>query len=374
MTIRVLSAGVFALILFPLFGVAQELVPDTVVVSKARVVEIVSQKTLEIAGTDTEQLHQTIRAEILDGPEKGAVITVENDFLALAESDLFYLSHVTNEASGADYYAVSERYRLPALLGFLALFIAVTLAFGGKQGFRGLLALVLSFAFIFLFLLPGILAGYSPILVAMGVASLIVLIGSYVTHGVNRMTSAAVIGMVATVLLTGALAYIALYLTQFTGFYTDAAVYLNFNTRGAIDFSGLLMGGILIGILGVLYDAAIGQAVAVEELFAIGKGVSRFEVYKRALRIGREHIGALVNTLAIAYTGAALPLLLLMYNVGTNVSLALNSEVIAVEIIRILVGSIGIVLAVPLTTAISVWMLAGGRHNDSTAVMHKHAH
>lgn len=337
---------------------AQELVPDTVVTMKARVVSIESEEIREVAGTDITATYQVINAEITEGPEKGKQVRIENDFLRLSVGDLFYLMHTTSSLDGTDYYSVIERDRTGVLAGLLILFIATVLLFGGKQGARGLLALFASFFFIGAFLLPGILAGYSPALVSIGVASLIVLIGSYVTHGFTRTTSAAVIGMIITIILTGLLAYVAIALTALQGWSSDEITYLNLNARGSIDLTGLLLGGILIGLLGVLYDAAIGQAVSVEELGSAGTHLTRREIYLRALRIGREHVGALVNTLAIAYAGAALPLLLLFHQTGDlNLGLTINREMFATEIVRILVGSIGLVLAVPITTAVAVRML-----------------
>ncbi len=189
-------------------------------------------------------------------------------------------------------------------------------------------------------------------------ASSIVIVGSYVTHGFSRMTTTAVLGMIATIALTGIIASIAITETRLTGFADDAALYLNFNVRGSIDLAELLLGGIIIGLLGVLYDAAIGQSVAVEELSRAGAHLSRYELYRRALRIGREHIGALVNTLAIAYVGASLPLLLFFYTGNTSSIVSIiNRELIATEIIRVLVSSIGVVLVVPITTFIATRML-----------------
>jgi uncharacterized membrane protein len=136
---------------------------------------------------------------------------------------------------------------------------------------------------------------------------------------------------------------------------------------------GLLFGGIMIGLLGVLYDIAIGQAVAIEELFRAGKDLSRKEVYARGIRIGREHIGALVNTLAIAYVGASLPLLLLIQSSTVGVLFILNSEIFATEVVRILIGSIGLVLAVPITTLIASYMLQG-KARDGESGHHGHRH
>jgi uncharacterized membrane protein len=347
-----------ALLLIPGLASAQELVSDTVITMKARVIEVVTQEEREVPGTDLIALHQTIRAEIIEAPEEGKEVIIENDYLELETGDIFYLNHTTSSYDGTDYYSVLERDRSMALLGLLILFIAVTLLFGGKQGARGLLALVGSLFFIGVFLLPGILQGYSPILVSIGVAAIIVTLGSYVTHGFNRMTTAAVVGMIFTIVLTGILAYLAIYLTHLEGWSGEEVTYLNLNARGAIDLAGLLLGGILIGLLGVLYDGAIGQAVAVEELGRAGEHLSRKEIYQRAIRIGREHVGALVNTLAIAYLGAGLPLLLLFHQTGDlNLGLTINREMFATEIVRILVGSIGLVLAVPITTAVAVRML-----------------
>jgi uncharacterized membrane protein len=136
---------------------------------------------------------------------------------------------------------------------------------------------------------------------------------------------------------------------------------------------GLLFGGIMIGLLGVLYDIAIGQAVAIEELFRAGKHLTRREVYLRGIRIGREHIGALVNTLAIAYVGASLPLLLLMQSATTGIAFIINSEILSTEIVRILIGSIGLILAVPITTLIASYMLHGRTEaSEGAHVGHQH--
>jgi uncharacterized membrane protein len=349
---------------------AQELVAETVVTMKAEVLEVLESRDELVPGTDLAHTLQTIRIKILDGPELGSEITIENDYLELEVGDVFYVNHVTSDLDGTDYYVPLEKDRTIPLLILAVLFVATVVVFGGKQGVRGLLALVASFFFIGI-LLSGIMHGYSPVLVSIGVASFIVVIGSYVTHGVTRTTSAAVIGMIATIGLTGVLAFAAIHFTSLSGWSGDEVTYLNLNTRGAIDLTGLLLGGILIGLLGVLYDAAIGQAVSVEELLRAGKHYSRKDVYTRALRIGREHVGALVNTLAIAYVGVSLPLLLLFFGSGPiDVVMTLNREMFATEIVRILVGSIGVVLAVPITTAVAVYMLFG----RELFISHGHSH
>lgn len=357
------GASLFLLLaLAPYYAGAQELVPDEVEIVRAKVIEVVSERTEEIAGTDASATVQTLRVEALEGTQKGLVLELENDYIPLGEGETFYLRHTKDAFSGIDRYAVSGPDRLPALGLLAVLFLAVLLFFGGKQGARGLLALVGGLCVIMYVLLPAMLAGYPPVAVAMAVSAVIVVVGSYVTHGVTRTTSAAVVGMVATIGITGLLAHLAIGWSQLSGYSGEEVTYLFFNTGGALDLVGLLLAGIMIGLLGVLYDAAIGQAVAVEELFAAGNHLKPHEVYKRGIRIGREHIGALVNTLAIAYVGVSLPLLLLIQTSSEqSIWLTINQEIFATEIVRTIVGSIGLILAVPITTAIAVWMLARKR-------------
>lgn len=341
---------------------AQEFIQDKHEIVKAQVLLIVSEENKLIPGTDTRVDMQTIKAKILEGEKSGKEVEVKNDYLSLDKGDVFYLNHITDAIDGREMYSVADPYRLPIIYFFIGLFVLSILIFGGIQGLRGLLSLVLSFFLIAYLLLPGILQGYSPVLVSMAVSAIIIIVGSYITHGFNKTTSSAVIGMIFTILITGALAYVAVYMSRLTGLSSEESVYLNFDTRGSIDLAGLLLAGILIGLLGVLYDAAIGQAVSVDELNRAAPHLDRKYIYKRALRIGREHIGALVNTLAIAYVGASLPLLLLFYsttNVGFSVNM--NSEIFATEIIRTMVGSIGLVLAVPITTLVSVFMIVKRR-------------
>lgn len=333
---------------------AQELVPDKVVTEKAQVLKIIKQETKKVPGTDTPTIVQSINVKLLEGSDTGKVVTIDNDYTALESGEIVYVTHTTNELDDTDYYFVADVYRLPALYSLMGLFTLCVLLFGGKQGVRGLLSLVGSLFIILYVLIPAIIHGYPALLMSIGISSLIIVVGSYITHGFNRTTTSAVIGMIITIIITGLLAYASVKWTHLTGMSNEESVYLNFNTNGAINLTGLLLGGIMIGLLGVLYDVAIGQAVAVEELTHAGSHLARKEVYRRALRIGREHIGALVNMLAIAYVGVSLTLILLYATSETNLGATLNREIFATEIVRIMVGSIGVILAVPITTVISV--------------------
>ncbi len=360
--------GVF----FPSFSKAAELMQDQITIVHAKVVEIVSESEKILSWNDTKLSTQTIRVQIIEGSNKNKEIVFDNDYVMLEKDDVFYLSY-TIQSDGKEFYSVFEPDRTPILTFFAILFIALVLIFGGIQGLRGLLSLALSLLVIIFVLLPGVLHGYSALLISIGVSSLIIIFGSYITHGFNKTTSSAVLGMIATVIVTGIMAYFAVYKSRLTGVTADETIYLNFNTGGSIDLIGLLMGGIIIGLLGVLYDVSIGQSISVEELHKIAPHIDRWTIYKRAIRIGREHIGALVNTLAIAYVGASLPLLLLFYSsADSSFMMIINREVFATEIIRILIGSIGLVLAVPITTLLAVYMLIKNKkQNLPEEILHK---
>jgi uncharacterized membrane protein len=284
-------------------------------------------------------------------------VTIENDYIQLKEGDRFFLNYLVS-AEGHELYSVQEVDRRGTIFIFVGIFIAVVLVFGGLQGLRSLVALAGSLLIIFYLLLPQILNQASPLLVSAVFSALILTCAIYITHGFNRKATAALAACLLAILVTIALASIAVQATRLTGFADDAAIYLNLDTRGRLDFSGLFLAAIIIGVLGILDDIAITQASAVEELMRANAGLSRREIYKRAMKIGREHVGALINTLALAYTGTALPLLLLLQNSGADPLMLMNREIFAAEIIRTIVGSTGIILTVPIATLLAVMLLA----------------
>jgi len=351
---------------------AAELILDKQEIVQARVIEVVKEEKKDLPGTELIVPVQLIKVEILEGEKKGQKIEFENDYSQLEEGDKFYLRRTT-KMEGTEYNSVADPYRLNVLFLLALFFIALTIVFGGIQGVRGLVSLLGSLLLIAYALLPAIFAGYSPLLVSILVSFVIIILGSYVTHGFNRTTSAAVLGMMATVLVTGLFGYFVMKAAKLSGYSSDEVAFLALNFRGNIDVVGLLFSGIMIGLLGVLYDAAIGQAIAVEELMRAGKHLTAKEVYFRALRIGREHIGALVDTLAIAYVGASLPLLLLFYGSSVGILVNLNSEIIATEVVRTLIGSIGLILAVPTTTFLAVYILKDAKF-DKDQISHHHHH
>lgn len=334
-------------------AVAQEVHDDYQGTWRGKVMSIEATEERLIPGTDTEHVYQTIVAEVLEGPLAGQVITIENDYLELDAGDRFYFNHYVY-IDGSVAYGVINIDRRGSLWFLVALFAGAVIAFGGWQGLRSLAALAGSFLVIFYLLMPGILAGWNPLVASASVAGGVLFAAIFFTHGFTRESTVAYVGTMLAVFLTSVLAIGSVAVTDLTGFASEASVYLNFNTNGTIDFTALLIGAIIIGVLGVLDDIAITQAAVVTELYRSNPEQSRLAVYRRALRVGREHVGALVNTLVLAYTGASLPLLLHYYSASSSFAMAVNSELFATEIVRTIVGSIGLVMTVPIVTLLAV--------------------
>ena len=356
------------------FAQEGEMIQDKSEVVKAEVLEVLNQTEGNIPGTDIGGgVYQTISIKILEGDQKGDIVTIENDYIMLEKGDKFFLYHSIDGLDGREVYSVRDVDRRSVVIFFVALFIAVVLFFSGKQGVRSLLGLAGSFLVILYVLIPALLNGYPPMLTSILVATIILFFAIYFTHGFNRVSTVAFTGTVLAVVLTGVLAYLGVTLAHLTGFASEEAFYLNLNTRGTLDFTGLLLGGIMIGVLGVLDDIAVTQAAVVRELYHSAPHLSRREVYQKALRVGKEHVGALVNTLALAYTGASLPLLLFFSTTDSSVANIINQEIFATEIIRTVVGSVGLILTVPITTLRAVYMLKGykGKGEPNT---HSHVH
>lgn len=362
------------LLLLPFaFVSGQELHNDFQGTYRAEVLDVIGEERREIPGTDTTHLFQEITAQVLDGPQKGTTISLENDYLEMEKGDTFYFNH-NIYIDGRETYGVVDVDRSGALIPLALLFVGVVVLFGGWQGVRSLIALLGSFFAIFYVLLPGLLAGWSPLLASFLVAGGILFVAIFFTHGFNRESLVAYVGTMIAVCITGVLAIVSVHGADLSGFASEASVYLNFNTRGALDFTALLLGAIIIGVLGVLDDIAVTQAAVVAELFDSNKDMSRREVYQRALRVGREHVGALVNTLVLAYTGASLPLLLYIHLSPASFTSTINSELFATEIVRMIVGSIGLVLTVPIVTLIAVFFLKGYKSKHSHSHSHGHMH
>lgn len=250
-------------------------------------------------------------------------------------------------------YFIVDHVRDSQLWTFTLAFVALVLIIGRWQGVSSIVGMIASLLVILRFIIPGIVAGHSPVTISIIGAAVILATSLYLAHGVNRKTTTALLGTTVALALTAGLAAFAVDFAKLTGLADEHAASLNIITSGGINPQGLLLAGMIIGALGVLDDVTVAQSSAVFELRSANPALKARELFGRAMNIGRDHIASTVNTLFLAYAGAALPLFILLSVQAEPTGTLVTQEFLATEVIRTLVGSIGIVASVPLTTALA---------------------
>jgi uncharacterized membrane protein len=318
-------------------------------------VELVEVKPCEGTRRADKVTCTAASVKLSDGPDKGTVVIVENPTgpgtPVIHDGDRLVLGYSADADPGQQYYFADYERRAPLLL-LGAVFAVAVCVLGRWRGLRALLGLAVTFVILTGFVLPAILEGKSPVWVAVFGAAAALLVNLYLAHGFEVRTTTAVLGTLASLVLIGALAGGFVALTHLTGLADEEATYLQ-SLSAHIDVRGLLLGGIIIGSLGVLDDVTVTQASAVWELHEANPELGGRELYRKALNIGRDHIASVVNTLVLAYAGASLPLLVLFVESNRGLGDVLTGETVAAEIVRTLVGSIGLVASVPITTALA---------------------
>jgi uncharacterized membrane protein len=299
-----------------------------------------------------------------EGPLAGASIFTEVSIVRgtapFGAGDDVVLTVGGLDATDPAQYEVIDFQRDTPLLALALVFAIAVLALGARRGLAALLALGLTAATLAGFVLPAILAGQDPLAVAVVACSAIMFGALYLTHGLSARTSTAVLGTLVSLLLIGVLGTAFAHLARLSGADEDTAN-LGAVLGANVDGRGLLLAGLLIGALGALDDVTVTQTTAVWELHAADPGLRGAALFRSAMRIGRDHVASAVNTLVLAYAGTTLPLLLLFSAAQRGLGDVLTTQVIATEVVRTLVGSIGLVAAVPVTTAVAVAIAGGGR-------------
>ncbi|MFB7177491.1 YibE/F family protein [Streptomyces sp. NPDC056257] len=306
--------------------------------------------------------------EVGSGPDKGRTfveIVQPGAPRQLTDGQEVVVAYAPDAPRDLQYSVIDVNRKIP--LAVLAGIFAVSVVLVGRmRGLFALIALIVSFGVLTLFILPAILQGSNPLVVAVVGASAIMLIALYMCHGLTARTSVAVLGTLVSLLLIGLLGSVFIDWASLTG-NTDDNTGLIHGLYPDIDMSGLLLASVIIGSLGVLDDVTVTQTSAVWELHAADPSMGPRGLYRAAIRIGRDHIASVVNTLVLAYAGAALPLLLLFSIANSSMGSVANSELVAVEIVRTLVGSIGLVASVPVTTALASLVVAADRPGSPDA-------
>jgi uncharacterized membrane protein len=355
-------AGVAAFLLWPYF--TQVKLPDVNMSAfgsetvRARVTEIIEEGEIDLGGT--VQRYQVARVELLEGEYRGILMEMDYGRRGVLSTAVYLqpgdnvLVTIGSRPDGILTVYFVDFVRTDSLLWLAAIFVVVILAISRWKGLRSLLSMAFSLLVIIGYIIPHILAGEDPLWVSI-VGSIILLgVTLYLTYGWNLKTHAAVVSMIFVLLITGTLATLFVVFARLTGSGDENALFLLQMLNTQINLRGLLLGGMIIGALGVLDDLVTTQASAVFELHHANEALGFQALFRSAMRIGQDHVAATVNTLVLAYAGAALPMLL-MFSLGRgNYGLLVNFEFIAEEIVRTLVGSLGLVTAVPLTTGIAI--------------------
>ena len=323
-------------------------------------VELARGRIVEVIPPGSDPTLPDVVIEVLAGPRTGEVLEgYQQGPVSTQETDPRYdigdevIVSISPEPDGI-FVAVGDLWRIPVLGGLLGLFAVAVTVVGGWRGVRSLIALALTLGVIVKIVVPLLFSGWDPVWLAVGAASAVTAVTFVLTEGARRSTLAAALGTFISLALCAVLATLFNDLARFTPLQgSEDLAFLQQVARPDLDFSGLLLAAIIFGALGILDDVTITQAATVHELYEADPRVDRWHLAGRAMNVGRSHIAATVNTLVLAYVGASLPLIVLFAAGRQDPLLTASQEIVAVEVVRALVGSIGIVAAVPLTTMIA---------------------
>lgn len=371
--IRVVAVIILSVILVPkiIDYLNQPEVEETVIGYSSNTVPAVVTGIIEAGDInlgDVTQPYQIVEVRVEEGAYAGLFYEIEygtrqirNQMILLKVGDKLMVT-VTTLPTGEVSVHFTDFYRTNSLTLLLVIFILASVVISGWKGVRSVLGIVLSLAVIILIILPGIQAGKDPLLISILGAFFFMAFSLYLVYGWTVKTHSAVLGSLAALAITGLLAYIFVNHARLTGYGDENMFYISQLTNNNLNVRSLLLAGVLIGTLGVLDDLVISQASAVFELFRNNPAQNFKELFRSAMNIGQDHIAATVNTLVLAYAGAALPMLLLFSFSNVDFTMALNLEFIAEEIVRTMVGSLGLFAAVPITTALSAGIAVNYRN------------
>lgn len=375
-----------ALFALPVFaqGLPEEDVPlaPLVVTNEYRigaVRQILEDTVLDIEGFI--QPYQRVVVEITQGNDAGHTFEYDyqlpvrhTDNQKLEVGERVAVVKVTRE--GESEYYVAEKYRLPSVIWIFAAFFLLAIIFGGWKGLTSTLGLMCSLVIITSFIIPQIVAGRNPVVISLVGGLMILLLSLYLAHGFNKRTTVALAGTMITLVLASLLSMVVVSVANLFGLGSEESLSLLQGQLQNINMRGLYLGGIIIGALGVLDDITTAQSATVDEIHRANPALTRGELFRRGTSVGREHIASLVNTLALAYVGASLPLLLIFTQTDFPLWVIFNSEFVVEEIMRTLVGSITLILAVPITTwlAALVFSRQPVDPNEKPDLSHGHHH
>lgn len=338
---------------------AQE--PPSDIQYRATVLQVIDSGTKQL---ETMSLpYQTVEVVFTDGTLKdrkmtihhGAVFSIDKTQFVQAGQRVVVVQ--TTGVDGQPVFAIIDTYRLDTLFPFLILFVAAVIFLSKWRGVGSIVGMLISLLVITKFIVPRIIAGNDPLTISIIGCFFIMTSTLYLAHGFSKQTTVALFATLITLVITGLLSVFFVHMMHLTGLGSEDAYSLKLGISALTNFKGLFLSGILIGALGVLDDVTTGLSASVFELHHANKTMPFTTLVVSGLRIGREHVASLVNTLVLAYAGASLPMFMTLIINPNHYPLwtILNSEMIIEEIVRTLSGSIGLIAAVPLTTILAAW-------------------
>lgn len=359
----------FLFILFKTNTFAQETLNDEGAKTyKAIIIEILEEKELAFPEMGITQKYQKIKLKISEEEKKDEEIIIENGLMPQSQLNIYkegekvLITGYKNER-GEDIYYITDYIRTPQIAILFFIFLLLAVFIGKNKGFLSLVSMGISFLIIFLFLLPQIHAGKDPTIIAIISSIFIIPITFYLSHGFNKKTTIAILGTLISLIITGILAVLFVNATKLSGGAMEEALFLQGTNNTYFNLKGLLLAGIIIGTLGIMDDITISQTSIVFQLHDLKKDIKLNDLYKKSMALGKDHIASMINTLILVYAGASMPLLLLFLNESRSFTEIINLEAISTEIVRTLVGSIGLITAVPITTYLAT--LVAKRNTNS---------
>lgn len=318
-------------------------------------------QNIEISSTEANLTLQTTRDELAGRTFSVTMSLNELErFPAIQKGSEVFVSYL-QESNGQETVYIADIVRKQGITLLFIFFILLVVFIGRGKGIRGIISMGISFAIVFFGMLPLMVKGYNPAVVATVALAAMVPLMFYVTHGFSTKTHVSVISTYLTFIAVVALAYGFTQLLYLTGYGGSESVFLQTVMEPGFNLLSLYIAGIVIGVMGVLDDITISQAGIVEKLYAQQKIKNLAEVARHAMDLGRDHIASLVNTLVLVYMGSALPLMLLFYQNTMPSFLIINQEIIVAELLRMFVGSMGVIMAVPIATYIAILFLKRGK-------------
>jgi uncharacterized membrane protein len=333
------------------------LAPGTTETMTARVLDVLEEGVVD-SGFAGDQHYQRLLLRVLTGSLAGKDVVVEEGSMNVVgqerlfrPGDRVYLERALGPQGDRLY--ITDYVRTGSLFWIALFFIGLVMLVGRGKGLRALAGTLFSVFVILTLILPQIRAGRDPVSVCVVGSILLLTVSTYLVYGWRPKAHAALAGMALSLVLTALLAWLFVGWSRLSGFGSEEGAYLLMELGPDVSLSGLVLGGIIIGSLGVLDDICVGQASAIFELMNANRDLGWRDLFHRSLNIGRDHIASLVNTLLLAYVGASMPLMMVFTIYQEPLLRRLNREPIAEEIVRTLVGSMGLVLAVPITSLIA---------------------